>query len=93
MTKDIKGTFMKDESKRKGVPKRTSISEREGNHLCNLLNRPVELMDRKYTEGAIKHGGDLLDKTPSQLVDEAIGEAIDQLVYLLTLKEKLTASE
>jgi len=66
------------------------LSSDEFAHLRFLKQEVVVRLDTKYREGAIKHGGDLMDKTPLQLNDEAIAEAIDQLVYLLTLRKKLT---
>jgi hypothetical protein len=46
------------------------------------------LMDEKYRKGAEEHGGFLGDMTPEDLIANAIDEAIDQLVYLLTLRDK-----
>ncbi len=44
-------------------------------------------------KGAREHKGDLLDLSTNQLLNEAISENLDQIVYLLTLKEKLNESE
>lgn len=41
----------------------------------------------KYQKGALEHGGNLWEK--DGLLDEAISEAIDQVVYLVTLKQQL----
>jgi hypothetical protein len=46
--------------------------------------------DTKYRKGQAEHGGNLFDLTPIQLLDSAIEEAIDQVVYLVTLRQKLS---
>ena len=46
------------------------------------------LVDAKYRKGQAEHGGDLFKKTKLELIDFTIDEAIDQVVYLLTLKDK-----
>ncbi|MGH9450213.1 MAG: hypothetical protein ACRD1C_12535 [Terriglobales bacterium] len=43
----------------------------------------------KYARGADSHGGNLWSLTPLELVDEAMAEALDQYVYLHTLREAL----
>lgn len=58
-------------------------------HLERVKTAFAELLDAKYRAGQEKHGGNLFDKTPQELIDEAIYEAIDQAVYLITLKDKL----
>lgn len=45
---------------------------------------------RKYMRGQAEHGGRLWEK--KGLIDMAIEEAIDQVVYLLTLKDQLDAA-
>jgi hypothetical protein len=59
-------------------------------HLEFVIQEAVKLLDSKYRLGQARHGGNLFDKTPEELVDEAIYEAIDQMVYLLTLRQKLS---
>ena len=58
-------------------------------HLERIKSGFVALVDRKYRAGAAEHGGVLLELSEEVLVDEAIGEAVDQVVYLLSLKELL----
>ena len=41
----------------------------------------------KYRKGILEHGGHLWEK--SGLIDEAINEAIDQVIYLYTLKAQI----
>lgn len=47
------------------------------------------MVDKKYRQGAAEHGGFLPDIGPLTLLDCAIDEAIDQVTYLLTLREEL----
>lgn len=47
-----------------------------------------KLMADKYTRGVEEHGGNLWDMPFNQLLDNAIEEAIDQVVYLLTMKQQ-----
>ncbi len=60
----------------------------------HLLSIEVALKSRlrqKYTSGAEAHkdSDPLTSKKPRELIDDAIDEAIDTLVYLYTLREKL----
>lgn len=56
-------------------------------HLEWLKEEAQKRIDSKYRMGQEEHGGYLPDK--EGLLDEAINEAIDMLVYLLTLKKQL----
>jgi hypothetical protein len=62
-------------------------------HLARIKTRVCELMDSKYRKGAVEHssefGGELLNVPVLMLVDHALEEAIDQLAYLLSVREKL----
>jgi hypothetical protein len=60
----------------------------QSNHLEDLIDKISRLTRPKYARGAIEHGGDIRDLSKEELLDNAIDEAIDQLVYLLTLKSK-----
>jgi len=55
-------------------------------HLQKIKDQFNELVDSKYRKGQAAHGGDLWAK--SGLLDMAIEEAIDQVTYLVTLKDK-----
>lgn len=59
-------------------------------HLSRLTYNFALVLSTKYAKGAIEHGGNLWDKTPIQLLDEAIDECIDQFTYLMTLRSKMT---
>ena len=61
-------------------------------HLQHVKDYVRERMDIKYRKGQEEHGSDgsnLWDVTDIELLDEAINEAIDQCVYLVTLRQKL----
>lgn len=58
-------------------------------HLKDILKTSRQLINKKYRAGQEHHGGNLFDLTAAELIDEAINEAIDQMVYLITLKDKL----
>jgi len=56
-------------------------------HLKIIKDSFELLVDKKYRQGQKEHGGKLWLK--SGLIDQAIDESIDMVVYLLTLKEQL----
>jgi hypothetical protein len=75
--------------------KTTTIELNTTTELNNLLLYLVPRMQEKYQRGAEHHrarrGEDsILNKTPLELVDECIDEAIDQLFYLAVCRRKLT---
>lgn len=55
-------------------------------HLQRLLVFLEARLTDKYIKGQKEHGGALWEKT--DLLDQAIEEAIDLCVYLITLKEQ-----
>ena len=65
------------------------MTEESESHLAFLKKEIADLVEIKYTLGAQEHGGDLTDMPVGKLIDEAIQENIDSLVYLLTAKQKL----
>lgn len=58
-------------------------------HLQRIKTGFLDLVDAKYRDGQENHGGNLFDAPQRRLLDCAIEEAIDQVVYLLTLRESL----
>lgn len=64
------------------------MSERSEMHLARVKIETVSDMDRKYRAGHAEHGDDLLDMDTLRLIDEAISEATDQIVYLRTLRDR-----
>lgn len=65
------------------------MTQKQKNHVEDLLAVFKDRLAEKYQKGAEEHGGNLWDMSAEQLLDEAINECIDQYTYLMTLKEKL----
>lgn len=67
------------------------MTKEQVDHLTNLLITANGLINDKYRRGAVEHENSdpLLEMTQLELVDNAISEGIDQLIYLLTLKRML----
>ena len=63
------------------------MTEEHADHLKKLIKEFDRLASDKYIKGQIQHGGSLWEK--EGLLDMAIDEAIDQVIYLLTLKQQL----
>jgi hypothetical protein len=70
-----------------------AMSPKQESHLEFIKKRFAELVDPKYRMGQHEHGGDLWRMGNEKLLDCAIEEAIDQVVYLLTLKVQLYESK
>ena len=66
------------------------MTPEQESHLASITKRFHELCDKKYRAGQAEHGGNLWEVPIGGLLDAAIDEAIDQVVYLLTLKDRLT---
>jgi len=62
-------------------------------HLQSIKDEFNRLVDPKYRKGQEEHGGDLFDKDIKNLIEAALEEAIDQVVYLLTIKQQLEKIE
>jgi hypothetical protein len=65
------------------------LNDRQQEHMQRLRIEIINRVYIKYVAGAHEHGDNLEDKPTSFLIDAAIDEAVDQLIYLLTLKEKM----
>ena len=67
-----------------------AMNSKQIEHLGYILDTTQDLISNKYEKGAAEHKTILSeDYDKHQLIDMAIEEAVDQLTYLLTLKEKL----
>jgi len=62
-------------------------------HLASIKRTFNDLVEPKFRKGAEEHATILHEQPASLLLDFAIEEAIDQVVYLLTLKQRLNAPE
>jgi hypothetical protein len=58
-------------------------------HMWGIIDETQNLIIKKYSKGVEEHGGNLWELSSSKILDEAINEAIDQVVYLITLKDKM----
>lgn len=55
-------------------------------HLADLEKAFIADIEAKYRKGAEEHGGNIWDQSIITLIDNAIQEAVDQYVYLRTLR-------
>lgn len=66
------------------------MNTKQQQHLKYILNESQDLIAKKYRRGSREHQSVLNeDYTAAELLDMALEEAIDQVTYLLTLKEKI----
>lgn len=63
----------------------------QNQHCFSIEEQFKDLLWNKYIKGAKEHGGLLSDQPTTWILDQAIEEAIDQVVYLLTLKQQFEA--
>lgn len=73
--------------------KNTEIPIEAGAHLLRIKAELDVRISRKYKAGQLEHGGLLCEKSVLHLLECAIDEAIDQLTYLLTIREVITRKE
>lgn len=69
-----------------------ALSPEQSNHVTDIAKEFALEMGKKYVKGQIEHGGNLWDLSEDRLIDAAIDEAIDQVVYLLTIRLKRRAT-
>jgi hypothetical protein len=62
-------------------------------HLKRIKTNFTSKVDLKYRAGQKEHGGDLIHNNALALIDMTISEAIDQVVYLETLREIIVGKE
>lgn len=65
-----------------------SLTVPQQRHVELIGREFCKLMADKYIKGQKEHGGNLWDKSDGELLDNAIDEAIDQVVYLLTIRAR-----
>ena len=66
------------------------MTEEQKNHIETIIAYFIAKSSDKYSRGQIEHGGNLWEK--KGIIDMAIEEAIDQVIYLVTLKQQLEDS-
>ena len=69
------------------------MSPEQEQHLKRIKLNFSSKVDKKYREGQREHGGDLMHNNALAIIDMAISEAVDQVVYLETLREVLVGKE
>lgn len=67
------------------------MKQSQEDHLFDIIDKFSVMVDKKYRKGQREHGGDLWLK--AGLINFAIEEALDQVVYLLTLKSQLDSGD
>lgn len=60
------------------------MNKKQNKHINDLINLASSLMKSKYENGVKEHEGNLWES--KNILDEAINEALDLLIYLLTIK-------
>jgi len=65
------------------------MNEQAEEHLHHIKSEFHRLVGPKYRKGQAEHGGILSEKSTEFLINAAIEEAIDQVVFLITLRDKL----
>jgi hypothetical protein len=65
------------------------MNKNQEDHLESIKKEFSKLVDPKYRKGQQEHGGNMWMMSPEQLLNCAIEEAIDQVVYLVTLRQQL----
>jgi hypothetical protein len=67
----------------------STMTELQDKHLDWITDAIRNRIEVKYRQGQHEHGGNLWDIPVIGLVDNAIDEALDQLTYLITIKQLL----
>lgn len=58
-------------------------------HILSIVRKFAFEATEKYEKGCAEHGGGLWEVPAEDILEMAIEEAIDQVVYLMTLRDKL----
>lgn len=82
----IKITSISWRSSRK---RRKVLTPEQEQHLKRIKANFTSKVDTKYRAGQKEHGGDLMHNNALAVLDMAIAEAVDLVVYLETLREVL----
>lgn len=71
------------------VPRAPAMTPEQEQHLDRIQRVFSLIVSGKYRKGQSEHGGNLWDVSAERLIEMAIEEAIDQVTYLVTLRDKL----
>lgn len=71
------------------LQKPAAMSPEQESHLDRVKKAFEVRVDAKYRKGQLEHGGNLDQQGARTLLQYAIDESIDQVVYLFTLMEVL----
>lgn len=69
------------------------MTDDQENHLDDLKDDFLDLVDPKYRAGAAEHGGNIWDMPVEKLLESALEEVVDLFVYLRTLQQKLDSQK
>jgi hypothetical protein len=69
------------------------LTKQQQDHLDSIIQSFSEAYIKKYTAGAIEHGGFLGDMPPLELAYNLFEEGMDTVAYALTLIDKLKYHE
>lgn len=69
------------------------MSEQQEAHLRRIKANFTVKVDAKYRAGQKEHGDDLKGRSALSIIDDAISEAVDMVVYLETLREIITGEK
>jgi hypothetical protein len=61
------------------------------NHVEHLIKVASGKIRYKYIKGVLEHGGNLWEHSMMELLNQSIDETVDNLVYLLTLRDVMKA--
>lgn len=64
------------------------MTDEQTKHVIGIIEDFKDKCFTKYRLGAQEHGGDIWNMPALKLIEAGMEEAIDQYVYLYTLKEK-----
>ncbi len=65
------------------------MTQDQERHLNYIKEQFENRVDKKYRAGQAEHGGNLFEVDLLQLIENGIDEAIDQVTYLMTARQKL----
>lgn len=71
----------------------SNMREDQEEHLKHVKEEFKRLVEPKYRKGAAEHGTILHELDPLVIAEMALEEAIDQVVYLISLRDSIVAKQ